>query len=477
MPGARFHNISDMEAGPDGQLYIVEYGGQWRHKNADAGLYVITYNGGNLAPEVKLAADTAAGALPLTVNFSAEGTVDPYGDQLTYAWDFGKGEKVQTAVPRASHTFAAAGIYPVSVEVTDGKGGKTKSSVVHIYAGNAIPAVKIQVAGNRSFYFPDHPLTYEVEVNDAEDGHSAQPGFDRTKILAHVDYLDKPDKALLSENGDSKGLAGSSGKSLMESLDCKSCHQVDAVSVGPAFRLVALRYKDDKRAKNFLPEKIINGGSGNWGETAMAAHPDLPVPDAQTIVAWILSLADSSKNLLPSKGSFLPARQFRLTPQGAIVLSASYTDNGGKGMLPLTGSARLVLRSPMLPARSADASSADLSNAKVAEMAVVHIKKRGWMKFSGISLEHIKEIQVKYAVDLPSKKGWKVMLRLDSPQGRLLGTAVLGAGTAPQKISYAVLPLSEPADNALHEVYFVFQQEDPQETAGLGIGTFNIRIR
>lgn len=477
MPGARFHNISDMEAGPDGRLYIVEYGGQWRHKNADAGLSVITYNSGNLAPEVKLAADTAAGALPLTVNFSAEGTVDPDGDKLTYTWDFGKGEKEQSAVPGASHTFTAAGIYPVSVEVTDGKGGKTKSPVVHIYAGNAIPDVKIQVAGNRSFYFPGRPLTYSVEVNDAEDGYSGQPGFDRTKILAHVDYLDKPDKALLSENGESKGPAGSSGKSLMESLDCKSCHQVDAVSVGPAFRLVALRYKDDKRANNFLPEKIINGGSGNWGETAMAAHPDLPVPDAQTIVAWILSLADSSKNALPSKGSFLPAGKFRLTPQGAIVLSASYTDNGGKGILPLTGSARLVLRNSLLPARSANASSADVSNSKVAEMAVAHIKKRGWMKFSGISLENIKEIQVKYGVDLPSKKGWKVMLRLDSPQGRVLGTTVLGAGTAPLKTSYAVLPLSEPADNARHEVYFVFQQEDPQETAGLGVASFDIRIK
>ena len=477
MPQTKFHNISDMEVGSDGLIYIVEYGGQWRHKNADAGLSVITFNSGNLAPAVKLTAGMAAGAIPLTVHFSAKGTVDPDGDKLTYTWDFGKGEKAQTDVYDVSHTFPAAGIYPVSVEVTDGKGGKTKSAVVQVYAGNAVPSVKILVSGNRSFYFPDHPLSYEVEVNDAEDGHSGQPGFDRSKILAHVDYINKPDKALLSENGESKGITVSSGKSLMESLDCKSCHQVDAASVGPAFRQVALRYKDDKRTRNVLPEKIINGGSGNWGQTAMAAHPDLAISDAQKIVTWILSLADSSKNSMPYKGNFIPSRQFQLTPRGAIALSASYTDKGGKGISPLTGNAMLVLRNPTLPARSADASSRDVSNSKVAEMAVVHIKKRGWVKFSGISLENVKDVQIKYGVDLPSKKGWKVTLRLDSPQGRLLGSTVLGSYIASGKVAYAALPLSQPADNTLHDVYFVFQEEDQEEIAGLGIAEFNIRIR
>lgn len=477
MPQTKFHNISDMEVGPDGLLYIVEYGGQWRHKNADAGLSVITFNSGNLAPVVMLKADTSAGAIPLTVNFSAKGTVDPDGDKLTYTWDFGKGEIEKTAVPNVSHTFLAAGVYPVSVEVTDGKGGKTKSSVIQVYVGNAIPQVKILMAGNKSFYFPDRPVTYQVQVNDAEDGHSDQPGFDRSKVLVHADYISKPDKALLNEKGESNGVAKSSGKHLMESLDCKSCHQVDATSVGPSFKQIALRYKEDRRTSNFLPEKIIGGGSGNWGQTAMAAHPDLAISDAQKIVTWILSLADSSKNTIPWKGSFLPAAQFQLTPRGAIALSASYTDKGAKGISPLTGNAMLVLRDPVLPARSADASSGEVGNSKLAEMAVVHVKKRGWFKFSHISLENVKEVQIKYGVDLPSKKGWKVALRLDSPQGQLLGTALLGAAIKPQKVMYATLPLSEPADNTKHDVYFIFQKEDPAEAAGLGIAEFSIRTR
>ena len=42
MPDTKFHNISDMEAGPDGRIYILEYGEGWFAKNADAALSVIT---------------------------------------------------------------------------------------------------------------------------------------------------------------------------------------------------------------------------------------------------------------------------------------------------------------------------------------------------------------------------------------------------------------------------------------------------
>ncbi len=44
MPHTKFNNISDMEAGADGRLYIVEYGKGWFAKNPDAALSVITYN-------------------------------------------------------------------------------------------------------------------------------------------------------------------------------------------------------------------------------------------------------------------------------------------------------------------------------------------------------------------------------------------------------------------------------------------------
>lgn len=476
MPHTRFHHISDMEAGPDGQLYIVEYGEQWRHKNANAALSVIAYNGGNRAPAAALEADITAGALPLTVHFSAEHAVDPDGDKLSYSWDFGAGKKEQTSAPAINHTFSTAGTYPVSVAVSDGNGGETKSPVVYVYAGNSIPQVNFIMSGNPSFYFPDRPVRYEVQVNDAEDGHTGQPGFDVSKVKVHAHYLKNPDKAALSPDKAAKGITELSGKSLMEALDCQSCHQVEAKSVGPAFKEVALQYKDNKRAMEFLPEKIISGGSGNWGETMMAAHPDLALSDAKKIVTWILSLADTgSKHSMPLKGSFLPPEKFELTPRGAIVLTASYTDNGGKGISPLTGNAIRVLRSPVLPAGSADAFAGGVTNVRMAGTAVCRIADKGWIKFSRISLQDIQDVQIAYAVDQSTVKGWKVALRLDDAEGALAGSAVIGSHLSPKRIAEDNMKLEQPTDDKLHDIYFVFQKLDKEEEAALGISAFRLR--
>jgi cytochrome c len=44
MPNMTLHNNIDMEAGPDGRIYLLEYGTGWFQKNPDAGLSRIDYN-------------------------------------------------------------------------------------------------------------------------------------------------------------------------------------------------------------------------------------------------------------------------------------------------------------------------------------------------------------------------------------------------------------------------------------------------
>jgi PKD repeat protein len=73
----------------------------------------------NQAPTVVASADPAGGAAPLTVAFSATGQ-DAEGDALTYAWSFGDGASAAGAT--ATHTFAQAGSYAVTVTVKDAKG-------------------------------------------------------------------------------------------------------------------------------------------------------------------------------------------------------------------------------------------------------------------------------------------------------------------------------------------------------------------
>jgi cytochrome c551/c552 len=50
--------------------------------------------------------------------------------------------------------------------------------------------------------------------------------------------------------------------------------------------------RKDANAPTYLAQKIIKGGAGVWGETAMSAHPNLPESDVQQIVQWVLSLSN-----------------------------------------------------------------------------------------------------------------------------------------------------------------------------------------
>jgi PKD repeat protein/cytochrome c553 len=61
----------------------------------------------------------------VALSFSAD-AIDPDGDPLTYNWDFGDGNTSTQVNP--SHTYSSAGIYTVSLTVSDGNGGASSCS-------------------------------------------------------------------------------------------------------------------------------------------------------------------------------------------------------------------------------------------------------------------------------------------------------------------------------------------------------------
>ncbi|HTJ95199.1 MAG TPA: c-type cytochrome, partial [Pararobbsia sp.] len=46
---------------------------------------------------------------------------------------------------------------------------------------------------------------------------------------------------------------------------CASCHQADRKLVGPAYRDIAAKYKNDAGAQARLEKVVRNGGAGVWG--------------------------------------------------------------------------------------------------------------------------------------------------------------------------------------------------------------------
>lgn len=233
MSTTKFNNPIDMETGPDGKIYVLEYGSGWFAKNKDAGIARLDYNTGNRAPEVASVASTKAfGALPLATVLTVKAT-DPEKNKMVYMWNLGNGVKKITTVPRLAYTYTKKGNYTVSVEAKDEEGAVSGNKTVAILAGQDSPDMKAKVANMK---------------------------------------------------------ANAAGKALMMSMDCQACHKVSEKSVGPSFTDVAKKYPNNAASTAHLMKKIVTGGHGVWGDVDMPAHPSLKPADNRKIVNWIYSL-------------------------------------------------------------------------------------------------------------------------------------------------------------------------------------------
>ncbi|MBG0562946.1 PQQ-dependent sugar dehydrogenase [Actinoplanes aureus] len=165
LPEIVFDNPMDLEFGPDGALYVLEYGDGYFSENPDAQLARIDYVRGNRTPIVKAAATPTSGQAPLTVTFSSAGTVDPDGDPLRYAWDFDADGRVDSREPNPTYTFTANGNYRPTLKVTDST-GRSASAEVILPVGTLAPVVTfVTPVEDQPFEFGD-TVTYEVQVTD-----------------------------------------------------------------------------------------------------------------------------------------------------------------------------------------------------------------------------------------------------------------------------------------------------------------------
>ena len=333
----------DVELGPDGSLYLLEYGTYWFSPNPDSKLSRIVYHTGNRPPAARVSLSRSSGAAPLTVELSARESFDhDAGDVLRHAWTIGEGpERTGETI---THTFTEPGTHRVRL-VTRDASGATSTAEAEVVVGNEPPRVGIELDGNRSFFWDEGPIGYRVHASDAEDGALGR-GLDPARVRVTLEYLPEGLAGALAaghqESATPRGLA------LIEASDCMGCHGVDRASVGPSFRMVAERYAATPDTTGYLVGKIIEGGGGVWGEHSMSAHPGLRRDVASEMVRYILSLATPGTPL-PAAGE-LRLDRHPAAGTGAYVLGASYVDDVRNGVGPLRDVARVVLRAPVLRA-------------------------------------------------------------------------------------------------------------------------------
>ncbi|MFE6999816.1 PQQ-dependent sugar dehydrogenase [Streptomyces griseus] len=174
--------VMDMTFGPDGALYVLDYGTGYFNGDANSAVYRIEYVTDGRAPLAKATANRTSGQAPLAVAFSSAGTSDPDGDPLTYAWKFGDGATSTAANP--SHTYTANGRYTAELTVSDGT-GKTATASVVITVGNTAPTVTLNLPADGSIIDPGAAVPFTVTVTDPEDGTIDCSKVKVTFIIGH----------------------------------------------------------------------------------------------------------------------------------------------------------------------------------------------------------------------------------------------------------------------------------------------------
>ncbi|TXS32288.1 DUF1080 domain-containing protein [Streptomyces sp. ms191] len=174
--------IMDMAFGPDGALYVLDYGTAWFGGDENSGLYRIENATGGHSPVAEASANRTSGTAPLKVAFSSAGTTDADGDALAYSWDFGDGTTSAEAAP--THTYRTNGTYVATVTARDAS-GRTGSASVHVVVGNTAPKVTLQLPAEGALFDFGDEIPFTVRVTDPEDGTIDCSKVKVTYVLGH----------------------------------------------------------------------------------------------------------------------------------------------------------------------------------------------------------------------------------------------------------------------------------------------------
>ncbi|WP_161490306.1 ThuA domain-containing protein [Agromyces aureus] len=169
LPQEQFLAPIDSKFGPDGSLYVLDWGGGFGRDNPNSGVHRIDYISGSRSPMAKIAVDHDSGPAPLTVAFDGSGSTDPENAALSYAWDFDGDGTVDATTPQASYTYTADGVFDARLTVTD-PDGKDATTTAPITVGNTRPTVQFSLPPNGSFFDFGDDLSWDVSVTDPEDG-------------------------------------------------------------------------------------------------------------------------------------------------------------------------------------------------------------------------------------------------------------------------------------------------------------------
>ncbi|MEX0290175.1 MAG: c-type cytochrome, partial [Flavobacteriaceae bacterium] len=285
--------------------------------------------------------------------------------------------------------------------------------------------------------------------------------INQDNIYVSVDYLEGLDEVNKSL-GHQQVSAAVTGKALALAMDCKTCHKEKEASIGPTYLDIATKYKDDPKAMSYLQTKIIEGGSGVWGEVTMPAHPTVTQDESRQLALYIRSLADdgSRKKSLPAEGQLIPN-----PTQGTqvMVLTASYTDGGVGEARPLTGMKSINLMGSTVPFTPTTKNQGMMTIAFNGMDLLIVPPTECWFALEDIDLTGVRSVGLGVGWQAPPPTGLDFEMRLNAPDGTLIGTGTMPKPAAGQPGGLVPIKLSSAINEKAEEIYFIYKPREGED--------------
>jgi cytochrome c551/c552 len=314
-----------------------------------------------------------------------------------------------------------------------------------------------------SFYLPGQKISYDVSVTDP-DGTAIDP----KNIFVSVDYLEGMDKVAMNL-GHQQVSAAVTGKALTQALDCKTCHKKAEASIGPNYKDVAMKYKDQRNGLSYLQRKIVAGGSGVWGEVMMPAHPKITSDESRQIAMYIQSLAGDGlqRKSLPAKGTITAEPS---APGNTMVITTSYTDQGEEGTIPLTGSKSVAISSSTVPLTE-DIKTDGMQALTYGGMDLLLMNaEKGRFELPDMSLNGVNALSLRAAWQSAPGLSFEFEIHEGMPNGKVLGKAKLPIQAASSQGALVKIPITVKATGA-GPFYVTYKAEEGKELSTVALAS------
>ncbi|NND79038.1 MAG: Crp/Fnr family transcriptional regulator, partial [Maribacter sp.] len=229
------------------------------------------------------------------------------------------------------------------------------------------------------------------------------------------------------------------------------------------------------KAMGYLQKKIVEGGTGVWGEVMMPAHPNVTQEESRQITQYIQSLVQTGSESisLPPSGSIIPEPS---EGDNVMVITASYTDNGETNALALTGVGSVALQGSTVPFTPTTKNKGFMPVSFEGSDLLLAPKDGGWFVFEDIDLHGIKAAHITTGWQDPPKAGIHFEMRLNAPDGKLIGSGSMPKPVEGQPGGMIVISITEPLNVKADEIYFVHKPVEGEDRGDAPVALVNVRF-